>query len=130
MKKLMINLKEAKTRNLEGRQMFMLVTPETIEVENISMVLIRVNPGQTVRPCHSHSKSEEIIYITKGKGEAWIEEEIISFKTNSAIFFPRGYKHMIRNTGESILEALCVFSPPELPESYEVYNNIEFKKDK
>jgi len=122
-----INVKDATFRNLEGRRMFMLITPETIKSENISMVLIKVDQGQTVRPCHSHPTSEEIIYIIKGQGEAWIDGEIFAFNEGSAIIFPMGSKHMIRNSGENSLEVICVFSPPVTPESYHLHRNIQFK---
>ena len=122
-----INLKNAKVMKLEGRQMYMLITPDTIKSENISMVLIRVEHGETVRPCHSHPTSEEIIYIIKGKGKAWVNGEIFIFIKESAVFIPMGSKHMIKNIGRSVLEAICVFSPPVTPESYNLYRNIEFE---
>jgi len=130
MKGKFITLEDAPIQELEGRQMYMLITPKTIKSENISMMLIKVKQGQTVRPCHSHPTSEETIYIIQGKGEAWIDEEIFAFKAGSAIIFPRGAKHMIRNTGNNKLEVLCVFSPPVTPESYQLFRNIGFKEEK
>lgn len=122
------SLEDTPIKELEGRKMYMLITPETLKSDNISLVLIRVKPGQTVRPCHCHLTSEEIIYINRGEGEAWIEGEISVFKAGTAIIFPKGTKHMIRNTGNSELEVLCVFSPPTTPESYQIFKNIGFEE--
>lgn len=124
------SLKDVLVKELEGRRMYMLITPETVKSDNISMVLIKVKQGQTVRPCHSHPTSEEIIYIIQGEGEAWIDGEISVFKVGTAIVFPRGTKHMIRNIGNSELEVLCVFSPPVTPKSYQLFRNIGFKEEK
>ena len=128
MKSKFATLEDTPIKELEGRQMYMLITPETVKSEYMSMVLIKVKLGQTVRPCHSHPTSEEIIYINRGEGEAWIDGEISAFKVGTAIIFPRGAKHMIRNTGNSELEVLCVYSPPVTPESYQLFRNIEFEE--
>lgn len=124
------SLEDTPIKELEGRRMYMLITPKTVKSDNISMMLIKVKQGQTVRPCHSHPTSEEIIYIIQGEGEAWIDEEIFAFTAGTAIIFPKGAKHMIRNTGNSKLEVLCVFSPPVTPESYQLFRNIGFKEEK
>ena len=121
------SLREAPIKELEGRKMYMLITPETVKSDNISMVLIRVKPGETAGPCHCHPASEEVIYITQGEGEAWIEEEVSVFKAGTAIIFPKDVKHMIRNTGNIELEVLCVFIPPTTPESYQIFKNINFE---
>ncbi len=130
MKGKFFSLKDVPVKELEGRRMYMLITPETVKSNNISMVLIKVKQGQTVRPCHSHPTSEETIYIIQGEGDAWIDGDISAFKANTAIVFPRDAKHMIRNTGNSELEVLCVFSPPVTPESYQLFRNIGFKEER
>lgn len=121
------SVREAPIKELEGRKMYMLITPETVKSDNISMVLIRVKPGEMAGPCHCHPASEEVIYINQGEGEVWIEDEISVFKAGTAIIFPRDAKHMIRNTGNIELEVLCVFIPPTTPESYQIFKNINFE---
>ena len=128
MKSKFATLEDTPIKELEGRQMYMLITPETVKSEYMSMVLIKVKLGQAVRPCHSHPTSEEIIYINRGEGEAWIDGEISAFKVGTAIIFSRGAKHMIRNTGNSELEVLCVYSPPVTPESYQLFRDIGFEE--
>jgi quercetin dioxygenase-like cupin family protein len=40
--------------DLQGRKLRWIVTSETVDAKNCSMCVIEVQPGQTVKPAHSH----------------------------------------------------------------------------
>jgi uncharacterized cupin superfamily protein len=111
---------------LPGRKMKRLVTAKSLGAETMSLGVIQVSPGETVRPCHAHTEEEEIIYIVRGQGEAWVDGEIAAFAPGDAILFPRKSKHMIRNTGREPLEVIFIFAPPTGPDKYQFYPEIEF----
>jgi uncharacterized cupin superfamily protein len=67
----------------------------------LSVCVIRVLPGETVRPAHSHPNSEELIYIITGSGKVMIENEVGEVKSGSAILFEQGKIHMLKNTGRN-----------------------------
>lgn len=114
-------------KKLPGRTMRQLVTTQNLGAETMSLGVIHVSPGETVRPCHAHLEEEEIIYIIRGRGEAWVDGEIGPFEQGDAILFTPGSKHMIRNTGQEPLDVLFVFAPPTGPDSYQFYLEIVFE---
>jgi len=59
-----------------GRYMRWLANEEHLNASNLSACVIRVLPGETVRPAHSHPLGEELIYIIKGSGKVMIENEV------------------------------------------------------
>jgi len=81
-----------------GRFMRWLANEESLRAKNLSVCVIRVMPGETVRPAHSHPNSEELIYIITGTGKVMIEGEVGNVRAGSAILFEQGKVHMLRNT--------------------------------
>lgn len=76
--------------DLPGRMLRWVVTKENINAQNCSMCVIEVQPGQTVKPAHSHPHGEEIIYLLSGSGRVWIEGEIGDVKQGCAVPLPAG----------------------------------------
>jgi len=68
-------------------------------------------PGQACSQ-HSHANSEEICYIVKGNGELTVGEKIMKYGPNTLVFIPPGVPHIYRNTGESEMVLIAVYSPP------------------
>ena len=68
-----------------GRSMRWLVHPDALRAANLSFCVIRVQPGETVRPAHSHPHSEELIYILSGHGKVMIEGEVGEVRTGTAV---------------------------------------------
>ena len=52
---------------LPGRQLCWVVAPNALQAEYCSACVIRVAPGDKVRPAHSHPNGEEVIYIVEGE---------------------------------------------------------------
>ena len=110
---------------LIGREMRRLITSETVGAENVSVGVISVPPGTEVLPCHSH-EAEEALYIVQGEGEFWIDGHTGHFGAGDVVWYPFGSKHMIRNTGNQMLKAVFIFSPPMHPDRYTLYEDITF----
>lgn len=56
-------------------------------------------------------KSSEVYYILKGKGKVFINEEMKEVKVGDMIFIPPNATQSIQNTGDEVLEFLCIVHP-------------------
>ncbi|MHB1007463.1 MAG: cupin domain-containing protein [Chloroflexota bacterium] len=111
--------------NLPGRVMKRLAAPETMGTQNLTVGLIYVPPGATVSPCHSHN-SEEVLFVVEGEGEVMIDGEVARFKAHDAILYPTNSPHMLRNTGDTEIKALFIFSPHMHPNDYRLHEEDRF----
>ena len=101
--------KQHRSAHLPGRHLRWVVTKESTGVaEHCSMCVIEVEPGQTVRPAHSHPNGEEVIYILTGSGRVMIEGVVEPVKAGCAVLFPQGNVHMLQNSGSERMEASLV----------------------
>jgi quercetin dioxygenase-like cupin family protein len=112
--------------DLPGRQLRWLMSRETVDPQHCSMCVIQVAPGETVRPAHSHPNGEEIIYIVRGSGKVMIEGVVEPVKAGSAILFPQGKVHMLRNSGTEEMKVVCFFAPATNLENYKFFEGVEF----
>ena len=109
-----------------GRFMRWLANEEVLNAKNLSVCVIRVLPGETVRPAHSHPNSEELIYIIHGSGKVMIEGEVGEVKTGSAVLFEQGKVHMLKNTGAEEMKVICFFAPATSVDNYKTFDEINF----
>ena len=109
-----------------GRYMRWLANADSLPAKNLSVCVIRVMPGETVRPAHSHPHSEELIYIINGSGKVMIENEVGDVRAGSAILFEQGKVHMLRNTGEEEMKVICFFAPMTNMDNYKMFEHINF----
>ena len=109
-----------------GRFMRWIVNEDSLPAKNLSVCVIRVLPGETVRPAHSHPNSEELIYIMSGSGKVMIEGEIGDVKTGSAILFEQGKVHMLKNTSDVEMKVICFFAPATNLDNYKLIEKIVF----
>ena len=73
-------------------------------------------PGETVGgPTNRHEESDQWLYVSAGGGEAIVEGERLDLAAGTLLLIERGEGHEIRNTGETPLETLNVYVPPEYP---------------
>jgi quercetin dioxygenase-like cupin family protein len=112
--------------DLPGRQLRWLMTEEITGARHCSMCMILVAPGETVRPAHSHPHGEEIIYIVHGTGKVMIEGVVEPVKPGSAILFPQGQVHMLRNTGTEEMKVVCFFAPSTNLDNYKLFYDVQF----
>jgi quercetin dioxygenase-like cupin family protein len=121
-----IHESEVEEKKIPGRFIRWIADDKTLKPKHLSSCVIRVMPGETVQPAHSHPEGEELIYIMSGCGEAWVDGKIEPMRAGSAILFEEGSVHMIRNTGSEQMKVVCFFSPPTGLENYRLYEGLEF----
>ena len=109
-----------------GRFMRWLANENSLAAKNLSVCVIRVLPGETVRPAHSHPNSEELIYIINGTGKVMIEGEVGDVRAGSAILFEQGKIHMLKNSGNTEMKVICFFAPATNVDNYKTFEEISF----
>ena len=109
-----------------GRFMRWLANADSLQANNLSVCVIRVLPGEAVRPAHSHPNSEELIYIITGNGKVMIENEVGEVSAGSAILFEQGKIHMLKNTGDIEMKVICFFAPATSIDNYKTFEDITF----
>ena len=88
--------------------------------------MIRVAPGDKVRPAHAHPLGEEVIYIIRGTGRVLVAGEVSPVKAGSTVLFPRGAVHMLHNTGTEEMKVVCFFAPATSLANYEMHEGVDF----
>ena len=111
---------------LPGRELSWLVAPGALAANHCSACMIRVAPGDKVRPAHSHPNGEEVIYIIQGSGRVLVDGEVSSVRPGTAVLFPRGAVHMLHNTGSEQMKVVCFFAPPTNLENYKMHEGVDF----
>ncbi|CAL1516303.1 cupin domain-containing protein [Chitinophaga sp. MM2321] len=109
-----------------GRFMRWIANEDSLPAKQLSVCVIRVLPGECVRPAHSHPNSEELIYIINGSGKVMIEQEVGDVRSGSAILFEQGKIHMLKNTGDVEMKVICFFAPATNVDNYKTFEDITF----
>lgn len=109
-----------------GRFMRWIANEDSLDAKQLSSCIIRVLPGEAVRPAHSHPLSEELIYIITGNGKVMIENEVGEVRAGSAILFEQGKVHMLKNTGNEEMKVICFFAPATSLNNYKKFEGIDF----
>ena len=117
---------QIETQHLPGRELKWLFTPDMKVTEAFSMNVVNIKPGYTVKPAHSHPEKEEVVYITSGKGKAYIDGTVYDIHEGTAVLFPKKSIHMLRNTGDVDMKVVCIFVPQATLADYEYHEQVEF----
>ncbi len=116
--------------NLPGRDMWIMASPTQGNAEKLSMCVVRIKPGETVNPAHSHPGAEELIYVLNGEVEFYSlnsgQKETQRLQQGDAVVMQEDDVHMTRNVSEEPVELACFFSPASTPETYRTYENVEY----
>jgi mannose-6-phosphate isomerase-like protein (cupin superfamily) len=84
---------------------------ETERAQAASMVL---SPGQsTGGPENRHEESEQWLFVSSGRGEAIVEGESVELSAGDLVCIEERERHEIMNTGDTPLETLSLYVPPE-----------------
>lgn len=117
---------EVEALGLPGRQLRWVVGPSALRADQCSACVIRVAPGDKVRPAHSHPQGEEVIYILRGSGRVMVEGDVTPVRAGTTVVFPRGAVHMLHNTGSEEMKVVCFFAPATSLENYKMYEGVDF----
>jgi len=117
---------DVEEKKIPGRFIRWIADEKTIQPQYLSSCVIRVLPGETVQPAHSHPEGEELIYVVSGTGQAWVDGEIQPMRTGTAVLFEQGQVHMIRNVGDEEMKVVCFFAPPTGLDNYKLFEGVEF----
>jgi len=112
--------------DLPGRHLRWVVGKDGIQSKYTSACVIRVAPGERVRPAHSHPNGEEVIYIISGIGRVLVAGEVEAVRAGSTILFPQGAVHMLHNTGTEEMKVVCFFAPPTNLDNYRMHDGVDF----
>ena len=105
------NLNEARAFiTKDGSEIRELLAHRNSAIRNQSLAEARVPVGSSTQE-HYHSKTEEIYYITGGRGRIRIDGEVCEVKAGDAIAILPGQKHKLWNTGSETLRLLCCCAP-------------------
>ena len=126
MKLPIIDEKTIQALDLPGRHLRWIVNNETAGASHCSMCVIEVQPGQTVKPAHSHPNGEEIIYLLSGTGRVWIEGAVEPVRAGCAVLFEQGKIHMLQNNGSELMKVACFFAPATSLDNYQFFEDIDF----
>lgn len=94
----------------DGSEIRELLAHRNSFIRNQSLAEARVPVGGSTQE-HYHIKTEEIYFITAGRGRMRVEAELADVKPGDAIAIPPGKKHKLWNTGSETLKLLCCCSP-------------------
>ena len=122
----LIHEADAESVDLPGRNLRWLVSPELMNAQHMSVCLIRVPPGHTVRPAHSHPNGEEAIHIIEGAGRVLVNGEVGTVRAGTTVLFPQGEVHMLQNTGDKEMKVICFFAPSTNLDNYKFFEGVEF----
>jgi len=64
---------------------------------------------------HSHSATEEALYVLEGEGEIRVEDEVHAVMPGRAVYIPEGEEHSYVNTGAVPLVIVGAMAPPVDP---------------
>ena len=116
--------------DLPGRRFRWLVAQDRIRSKYSSVCVIRIPPGERVRPAHSHPHGEEVIYIMSGKGRVLVDGEVAPIRAGSTVLFPQGAVHMVHNMSGEEMKVVCFFSPPTNLDNYEMHEGVDFPDER
>ena len=112
------------TARVEDRILQWAVGPKgSISSEHCSSCIVKFSPGASAKPPHSHNDCEELIYIMSGSGEMLGKDGVsVPLKTGDFIILRIDEVHMLVNTGQVDMQALCFYSAPTDNSKYDFYD--------
>jgi quercetin dioxygenase-like cupin family protein len=117
---------EVEELDLPGRHLRWVVSDDGIPAKQCSSCVIRIAPGEKVRPAHSHPHGEEVIYIIRGSGRVLVAGEVSPVREGTVVLFPQGAVHMLHNTGTEEMKVVCFFAPSTNLENYQMHEGVDF----
>ncbi|UCH34949.1 MAG: cupin domain-containing protein [Armatimonadota bacterium] len=98
-------------RTKDGSLVREIVHPDRVPVRNLSLAEAALEPSASTA-LHYHEVSEEVYYVTAGRGLLSVADEETEIRAGQAVLIPRRARHRVVNIGDEELVFLCVSSPP------------------
>jgi len=122
-----INESEVPEKAVPGRFLRWIAGPGNgLESDDCACCIMRVEPGSTVRPAHSHPDCEELIYFIEGEGQVYVDGLITPVRAGSAVLFEKDAVHMVRNSGGKEMKVACFFSAATNIGNYQFHEDVDF----
>ncbi len=123
-----LNRKEVTPKKLPSRLFRELVSHKVLNSRGIAVRVVEVLPLSKAgaRHPHSHRGMEEVIYVEKGSGTAWVNGEVAKIRPGDTILIPAGARHMMINTGRTLLTLFCAFSAADPENRYREHPDISY----
>ena len=100
-----------------GRRTRVIVGKESpLQAKGFVMGRVRIFPGGSI-PAHGHF-NEEIYHILSGTGEMQVGDETGAVRAGDTVYMDPDVPHTLRNTGDSDMEILFVYSPAGVVEHW------------
>lgn len=117
--------KKAKALKGDRSLSYQLISPSNVGSRKFIITLVEIRPGGST-PLHEHRTVESMYYILEGRGEVLSGREKKILGPETAVYFPAGSSHGIRNVGKTRLRYLSVHAPPyEIEELYKSWREHE-----
>ncbi len=117
-------------KQMPGRTVTWVQTPETTGGQYTSVCVTEYEPGARAKPAHAHDNGEETIYVVSGEGKAKVGDGVYDLKQGSVLLFPQGIPHMVWNTGSGTLKLACFYAPQLSAIEYTFYEDFDFDEFK
>lgn len=75
------------------------------------LVVMSIPPGEEIGE-EVHTKTDQLLVIVDGKGEAILDGKRQAADEHNVIFVTAGTAHNVRNTGKKDLKLFTVYAPP------------------
>lgn len=99
--------KEVELERLEGGKVgIRWVISEKDGAPNFDLRVVEVQPG--AQSHHHRHPWEHQVFVLKGTGIVFQKEFQAPLQPGSVVFVPPGEEHCFRNTGQEILEFICI----------------------
>ena len=125
---LKLNRKRVAPKKLPSRLFRELVSHKVLNSKGIAVRVVDVLPATKAGPRHPHSHRamEEVIYVEKGSGKAWVNGEVAKIGPGDTILIPAGAHHMMINTGRGMLKLFCAFSAADPENRYREHPDTSY----
>ncbi|MDR0294156.1 MAG: cupin domain-containing protein [Oscillospiraceae bacterium] len=105
---------QAELMKLPQRDVWCFIGTEKMDTpvksDHITMGMTEV-PARVDMIPHTHETEEEIVFIIEGTGEVTVGGVTEPLEPFTAVKFPVGVEHQVRNTGGGVMKFVFMFNP-------------------
>jgi quercetin dioxygenase-like cupin family protein len=121
---LFIPAEAAEVEQVGAKTHYWYTKPGLVHTDKINFIRVTLPPGE-YHDFHNHPGMEEVLYVTAGTAEQWLETECRILKAGDAVHIPKGLIHATFNAGDDELEFLAVLAPADSTEPMTVDHSQE-----